>query len=84
MTSLLTCLWVDLPNKEAKVTAEDTLWLIQRNLVLLENTSHTIALEHHKIAWPKLNPKLKYLATDDYTGRDTTSNLFIQGILKKA
>ena len=35
----LTCLWADLLNKEATVTAEDTLLLIQRALVLLGSAS---------------------------------------------
>ena len=78
----LTCLWADHLNKEANVTSEDTLLLIQRALVLLGNASHSITLEWRKIAWSRLNPKLKSLATEDYTGRET--NLFGPGFLEKA
>ena len=78
----LTCLWADLLNKEASVTPEDTLLLIQRALVLLGNASHNITLERRKIAWSRLNPKLKSLATEDYAGRE--ANLFGPGFLEKA
>ena len=75
----LTCLWADLLNKEANVTGEDTLLLIQRALVLLGNASHSVTLERRKIAWSRLNPKLKSSATEDYTGREANP-----GFLEKA
>ena len=78
----LTCLWADLLNKEATVTAEDTLLLVQRALVLLGSASHNITVERRKIAWSRINPKLKSLATEDYNGRE--ANLFGSGFLEKA
>ena len=61
-TGPLTCLWADLLNKEAKVSSEDIL-LIQRALVLLGSASHTVSQERRKIAWSRINPQLKALAT---------------------
>jgi len=78
----LTCLWADLLNKEANVTAEDTLLLIQRAIVLLGSASHSITLERRKIAWSRINPKLKSLASEEYGERE--SNLFGPGFLEKA
>ena len=46
----LTCLWADLLNKQANITPEDTLLLVQRALVLLGSTSHTISLESPGLA----------------------------------
>ena len=39
----LTCLWGDLLNKDAKVSAEGTPLLVQRALVLLGNASHAMS-----------------------------------------
>lgn len=78
----LTCLWADLLNKEAKVSKEDTLLLVQRALVLLGSASNQISAERRRIAWGKINPKLKSLANEDYTKRET--NLFGPGFLEKA
>ena len=78
----LTCLWADLLNKEARVSAEDTLLLVQRALVLLGSASHAISQERRKIAWTRINPKLKSLATEEYEKRET--NLFGPGFLEKA
>ena len=66
----LTCLWADLLNKEANISPEDILLLIQRALVLLGSTSHSISQERRKIAWSRINPQLKSLATEYYTKRD--------------
>lgn len=41
----LTCLWADLLNKLASVSAEDTLLLTQQALVLLGSASHAITVE---------------------------------------
>ena len=82
VTGPLTCLWADLLNKQARVTPEDTLLLIQRALVLLGSTSHSITLERRKIAWSRINPKLKSLASEEYSERE--SNLFGPGFLEKA
>ena len=78
----LTCLWADLLNKKAKVSTEDILLLVQRALVLLGSTSHSITLERRKIAWSRINPKLKSLALEEYGERD--SELFGPGFLEKA
>ena len=51
VTGPLMCLWADLLNKNAKVSSEDVLLLIQRALVLLGSASHTIPMERRKIAW---------------------------------
>ena len=81
-TGPLTCLWSDLLNKEAKVSSEDILLLIQRALVLLGSASHTVSQERRKIAWSRINPQLKTLATEEYDKRE--SNLFESGFLEKA
>lgn len=78
----LTCLWADLLNKDAGVTPEDMLLLVQRALVLVGSVSHSITLERRKIAWSRINPKLKSLASEDYKERE--SNLFGPGFLEKA
>ena len=77
----LTCLWADLLNKQAEVSPEDIL-LIQRALVLLGSASHSISQERRKIAWSRINPQLKSLATEEYSKRET--NLFGPGFLEKA
>ena len=78
----LTCLWADLLNKEAEVTIEDTLLLVQRSLVLLGSASNQISAERRRVAWGKINPKLKSLANEEYAKRET--NLFGPGFLEKA
>ena len=78
----LTCLWADLLNPKANVSTENILLLIQRALVLLGSTSHSVSQERRKIAWTRINPKLKSLATEEYEKRE--SNLFGPGFLEKA
>ena len=78
----LTCLWADLLNKEASLPREDILLLTQRALVLLGTASHQISLERRKIAWGKINPKFKSLASEDYEKRE--DNLFGPGFLELA
>ena len=80
-TRPLTCLWLDLLNKEAKVSSEDILLLIQRALVLFGSASHTVSQQRRKIAWSRINPQLKTLATEEYDKRE--SNLFGPGFLEK-
>ena len=80
-TGPLTCLWSDLLNKEAKVSSEDILLLIQCALVLLGSASHTVSQERRKIAWSRINPQLKTLATEEYDKRE--SNLFGPGFLRR-
>ena len=63
VTGPLTCLWADLLNPEAEeVSAEQVILLLQRVIVLVGSTSHTISLERRKVAWARLNPGLKSLA----------------------
>ena len=64
----LTCLWADLLNKEARVSTEDILLLLQRALVLLGNTSHSINIERRKVAWAKVNPKFRNLNSEPRHG----------------
>ena len=68
-------------SKDANITAEDTLILIHRALVLLGSATHAVTLERHKIAWSRLNPKLNSLATEDYS---KDANLFGPGFSEKA
>ena len=78
----LTCLWRDLMDKDTPLTMEDTLLSIQRALVLLGTASHSISHERRKVAWGKINPKLKSLASEDYSKRE--ADLFGPGFLEKA
>lgn len=78
----LACLWGDLLNEEAKYSKQDLLMLIQRSLVLLGSASHAISQERRKVAWARINPKLKSLAEGEYDKRD--SSLFGPGFLEKA
>lgn len=79
----LTCLWADMLNKDATIKVEDTLLLIQRALVLLGSASNQLTLERdRRVAWAKINPKLKSLAEGDYSKRE--SSLFGPGFLEKA
>ena len=82
VTGPLTCLWADLLNKEAKVSPEDILLLIQRALVLLGSASHSISIERRKTVWAKMNPKLRSLGSEEYGERGT--DLFGPGFLAKA
>ena len=68
----LSCLWADLLNKDATVSKEDIVMLVQRALLLLGSASNTITLERRKIAWSRFNPKLKSLASEEYDKRKTS------------
>lgn len=59
---------------------EDILLLVQRALVMIGSVSHAITTEHRKIAWARVNPKLKGLASEEYGDRET--NLFSPGFLE--
>ena len=78
----LSCLWANLLNKDATMSKEDIVMLVQRALVLLGSASNTITLERRKIAWSRFNPKLKSLASEEYDKRKTS--LFGPGFLEKA
>ena len=76
------CLWDDLTSKEAVLSRED----FQRALVLLSTashmiSSHMISSERRKVAWGKINPKLKTLASEEYNKCE--ANLFGLGFLEK-
>ena len=78
----LTCLWADMINPEVVADKEQIALLVQRALVLLGSASHSISLERRKIAWARINPKLKSLASEDY--KDRKDKLFGLGFLEKA
>lgn len=82
VTGPLTCLWVYLLNKEAKVAPEDVVLLVQGALVLQESASHYISVERSKLVWAELNPKLRRLDSEEYNERGT--DLFAPGFLEKA
>ena len=78
----LMCLWADLLNKEAKVSREDTLLLATAGT---GPTGEHISCNHlgkAKVAWSRINPSLKALATEEH-GKHETS-LFGPGFLEKA
>jgi len=82
VTGPLTSLWVDLLHPDRELTKEEVVHQIQRALVLVGSTSHAINVERRKVAWARINPKLKSLAEEDY--KDRESNLFGPGFLEKA
>lgn len=77
----LACLWSVMVNPDTEVDKERIALVVQRALVLLGSTSHAISTERRKIAWARINPKLKSLATEDYKGRK--DRLFSPGFLEK-
>ena len=78
----LACLWADMVNPNTEVNKEGIALVVQRALVLLGGTSHAISTERRKIAWARINPKLKSLATEEY--KDREDRLFGPGFLEKA
>ena len=64
------------------MSSEDVLLLIQRALALLGSASHTITMECRKIAWARINPKFKSVASGEYA--ELESDLFGPGFLEKA
>jgi len=82
VTGPLTSLWVDLLRPDRELTKEEVVHQIQRALVLVGSTSHAINVERRKVAWARINPKLKSLAVEHY--KDRESNLFGPGFLEKA
>ena len=56
--------------------------MVQRALVLLGSASHSTTLKRRKIAWARINPSLKSLATEKY--EDRKDNLFGPDFLKNA
>ena len=57
-------LWEDLINLHVEVS------LTHRALVLLRSASNAINLERRKIAWGRINPSLRSLATELYEKRE--------------
>lgn len=82
VTGPLVSLWVELLQPDAELTKEEIVLQLQRALVLLGSTSHAINVERRKVAWARINPKLKPLAEEDYNDRQ--SNLFGPDFLEKA
>ena len=82
VTGPLTSLWADLMRPDVDLTKEQIVHQLQRALVLVGSTSHAINVERRKVAWARINPKLKSLAEEEYKGRE--SNLFGPGFLEKA
>jgi len=82
VTGPLTCLWSDLQYAKDKPTCEQMVHLIQRALVLLGNTSHSINIERQRFAWNRINPTLKSLAVESYG--NCKRNLFGPRFLEKA
>ncbi len=67
MAGPFTCLWAELLEKNTPPPSkEKLLGVIQRSLVLLGSASHQISQERRKVAWSKINPKLKPLAQEAY------------------
>ena len=50
--------------------------------MLVGSTSHSICVERRRVAWARINPKLKPLTEEDY--KDRGGNLFGPGFLEKA
>lgn len=78
------CLWADLTNKDTKVNPQDAILLIQRVLVLLGSTSHSITQERQKITWSLINPTTVHLLTEDTESEKKETTLFGGGFLEKA
>ena len=82
VTGPLTSLWVELLQPDAEPTKQEIVLRLQRALVLLGSTSHAINVERRRVAWARINLKLKSLAEEDY--KDREHNLFGPGFLEKA
>ena len=82
VTGLLTSLWDDLLRPDGKVSKDHIAQQIQRTLVLVGSTSHSINVKRRRVAWARINPKLKPLAEEDY--KDREGNLFGPGFIEKA
>ena len=78
----LTCLWADMLNPDTDPSSEEIVLLLQRALVILGSSSHTISLERRRIACTRINPKLKPIASEEFT--DRKDQLFGPGFLEKA
>lgn len=64
------------------MSTEDTLLLAQQALVLLGSASHVMLQQRRKIAWTRINSKLKSLAMEEYDKCEM--NLFGPAFLEKA
>ena len=82
VTGPLTCLWSDLIGPGDRPNNEQIVQLLQSALVLVGSASHNISVERRKLAWGRINPNLKTLATETYNNRK--GNLFGPGFLEKA
>ena len=81
----LTCLWADLMDKEAVVSPQEIIRLVQRVLVLLGSASHSITQERRKVAWSHVNPATMSAISDDVVDdKRSESTLFGGGFLERA
>jgi len=48
--------------------------------VLLGSTSHAINVERRKVAWARINPKLKPLDEEDYKDRESNLRFLREGL----
>ena len=78
----LTCIWVHPLDPDEEPDRDQLKLVIQRALVLLGSALHSFSLEMRKVAWARINPDLKSLASEDYKGRK--DKLFSPGFLEKA
>ena len=79
----LTCLWSDLRDTSAEIKPQEIIWLVQRILVLVGSTSHSITQERRKVAWSRVNPTtVSLLPEDEEEDKETT--LFGGGFLERA
>jgi len=58
VTGPLTSLWVELLQPDVELSKQEIVLRLQRTLVLLGSTSHSINVERQRVAWARINPKL--------------------------
>ena len=68
VTGPLTCLWSDLQYAKDKPTCEKMVRLVQRALVLLGNTSHSINIERRRFAWNRIKSPWQWRVTTIVNG----------------
>ena len=82
VTGSLTYMWADLHQSDKMPTKEETIFPLQRALVLVGNTYYFINVERRKTACSVINPSLKLLAEEKFEKRE--GNLFGPGSLERA
>ena len=81
MAGLLTCLWADMSDQNARVDRQAVILLVQRVLCLLGSTSHSITQERRKVAWSRINPSTVGLLQEE---KEKDATLFRGGFLERA